>query len=424
MMLKFKDFLLKEEASDDLISKVKLSNAGESQKFQSLPVNSESNPNLSKLIEAFNESAEVEVGYSTLEKTGGENKPTLKKKNLYLCGGSLRDHLLAETFKSYDLVTDATPSEIKMILKASELNFTQIQSEDDLIESSKKNYFYTNQNDSEGKEMQIVALIAGQKFFINTLNKHSKYKTNVPKSRQFTPSLMEDAKGRNFTCNALYLQLKNEDGENAELLDPLGGLHDLRDGIVKLVDSTPKFLVKEPENAFLLCDLSSRLTTSKKVSKVNAEILTRARPDLSPKPSYTVLFKKAINNAAVPTLEYLANLKTFQLDTLLFPGLEISNAEMPLPNNDIAVAAYLLKKNNMVKIAKVLSSMGWDHQDCINIIYLIKLSHWAENGEKDHIKTLIDIPINLNLPTVFKFLKPFNKADEFSDLLKKFNADV
>jgi len=69
------------------------------------------------IIDAFNSSNEVKLGYSTIQKGKGIVEPTMKRKNLYLTGGALRDHLKNKTFTSYDLTTEASPDEIRKILE-------------------------------------------------------------------------------------------------------------------------------------------------------------------------------------------------------------------------------------------------------------------------------------------------------------------
>src|SRR5581483_6523950 len=110
-------------------SEVKLAKDGD---YKPFTVNDESHSNLSKIVQAFLDSDRVPMpgpdGISpltTIEKDKGETTPKLKKKTLYLVGGAVRDHLRGKTPKDYDLATDATPDEIRLILRHA--GFTEVK---------------------------------------------------------------------------------------------------------------------------------------------------------------------------------------------------------------------------------------------------------------------------------------------------------
>ena len=110
-----------------IISKIKLTKKEGSKEFAPLVISRNERPNLRTLVQAFINSPHVGLGYTTLDKSKGEIEPQLKKKSIYLTGGAVRDHLKGKTPNGYDLVTDATASEIRLILTQPEFKFIEIQ---------------------------------------------------------------------------------------------------------------------------------------------------------------------------------------------------------------------------------------------------------------------------------------------------------
>ena len=113
--------------NSDFIPKVKLQRNSNVSFLKPFLVNSQVNSALKYIIDAFNSSDSVEIGYTTIQKDGKLEKPSLKRKTLWLTGNSLRSHLSNETFFNYSCVTNASPDEIKMILNNSENDFEEIK---------------------------------------------------------------------------------------------------------------------------------------------------------------------------------------------------------------------------------------------------------------------------------------------------------
>ena len=107
-----------EQIMEDIIPKIKLNKKSQSDILKPLTIDHENHPSLQRIVDAFENSDKVTLGYSTLEKDDSMSKPSLKKKLIYLTGASLRDHLFNKTFQKYELVTNSTPEEIRMILNS------------------------------------------------------------------------------------------------------------------------------------------------------------------------------------------------------------------------------------------------------------------------------------------------------------------
>ena len=133
-----------------------------------------------------------------------ENKDESNK--LMFVGGCVRKLLNRETVNDIDIATNLSPDELKNILRENNINFIET-------------------GITHGT---ITVVINKIKFEITTLRKDVSTDgrhANV----EFISDWEEDAKRRDFTINAIYSDLKGE------IYDPLGGLKDLENKIVKFI---------------------------------------------------------------------------------------------------------------------------------------------------------------------------------------------
>ena len=142
---------------------------------------------------------EVKSIFSVLENQDKGNK-------LMFVGGCVRKLLKKELVNDIDIATNLSPNELKNILRENNINFIET-------------------GITHGT---ITVVINKIKFEITTLRKDVSTDgrhANV----EFISDWEEDAKRRDFTINAIYSDLKGE------IYDPLGGLKDLENKIVKFI---------------------------------------------------------------------------------------------------------------------------------------------------------------------------------------------
>lgn len=138
-----------------------------------------------------------------------ETKPVLKKIidagfEAYFVGGSVRDRLLDLPVNDVDIATSAQPEEIKKIFKRTV---------------------------DIGIEHGTVLVIEGQnQYEITTFRTESTYRDfRRPDSVIFVRSLTEDLKRRDFTMNAIAMDIEGN------IIDPFNGITDLKAGIIRAV---------------------------------------------------------------------------------------------------------------------------------------------------------------------------------------------
>jgi len=420
---------MKEDDISSIVSKVRLKDSDDNGEFRPLVVGYNSNPVLKNIIKAFNQSNEVKLGYSTIQKDKGIVEPTMKRKNLYLTGGALRDHLKNKSFNNYDCVTEASPDEIRKILSVDFTNLEEVKPDTHDLEilakykklpekGQKKKCFYASRWDSEGEEIEICAEIDGQKVFISPFSLHSKDRMVSPPKRMFATTLEQDAKTRDITMNALYLKLKNDDGENGELSDPEGGIHDLKNGDIRLIQSAEKTFSKDPYLPFRICLIAARYSPDKSVPENLLYKIKRIQSlDVDSKVLHRII-NAAISNVDVSVYDFFRNLIECDLIKYIFPHLHVQQPIYNLPNHKVVTLAYLLHKNDVDHVRNILGSRGFSQMDVDNICKLINLAKFAKNNitNPDLIYDIFVKPFHLSNSKVKEFLRLIDKEKIFDIL--------
>lgn len=122
----------------------------------------------------------------------------------YFVGGSVRDYLLDIPVNDVDIATSAQPSEMKKI--------------------------FNRTIDLGIEHGTLLILFNNEQYEITTFRTESTYKDHRrPDSVTFVRSLHEDLKRRDFTMNAIAMDV------DGQLIDPFSGTEDLENGLIKAV---------------------------------------------------------------------------------------------------------------------------------------------------------------------------------------------
>ena len=339
-MNKFTFFREERDAKTPISSKIKLQKQEGSPEFQPFRVDKATRPNLRALIQAFKGSGQVGLGFTTIDKTKGEHEPLMKAKNLWLTGGAVRDHLKGKTPKGYDLVTDATPSEVRMILSNSEQPFTEVKPKDgdmsqderyaDLPSGNKRRCFYASRWDGQGKEIEVTVEINGEKFELAPLGKHGKSRRVSPEKTDSATSVEEDSMGRDFTINAMYIPLTQSDGENSDLVDPHGGAHHLKNGEVKFINSPLDKMRDDPMTAFRYLNTAGKYGNLGNIGDKEKAAIGQFRDmsDVDPG-EVRKSFLGGLEDPDIDPRQYMGAAKGLGLLNVIFPDLEFKEDPMP-----------------------------------------------------------------------------------------------
>lgn len=128
----------------------------------------------------------------------------------YIVGGAVRDLIVGNKPKDFDIVTDATPSKIKKIFRNSRII---------------------------GRRFRLVHVVFGEKIFeVSTFR--SICEGSVGNS---FGTIEEDVQRRDFTMNALYYDPLQE-----QVIDYVGGFKDIKKHLLKPVIPVEKIFVEDP----------------------------------------------------------------------------------------------------------------------------------------------------------------------------------
>lgn len=124
----------------------------------------------------------------------------------YIVGGSVRDSVMGKIPSDYDVTTSASPDEIE-------------------------NVFEGYKTFSPGREFGTIVVVSKEgNTEITTYRVEGKYSDGRrPDFVEFTSSLKEDLKRRDFTINAMAYNHKEG------LIDPFDGVKDIKDGLIRCV---------------------------------------------------------------------------------------------------------------------------------------------------------------------------------------------
>lgn len=175
--------------------------------------------------------------------------------HLYLVGGTVRDFLLRKDLTDMDAVTDATPDEMKDILRNYKVDYTF------------------------SKFGSVKLTSENIKFDITTLRKETAYRdARHPANIVFVKDLKQDVIRRDFTVNAMYLDM------NFKLIDLVNGEEDLNKGIIRMVGNPDKRLKEDPLRIiraarFALTYNFSIEESLKKAILRNVSLINKLNPD-------------------------------------------------------------------------------------------------------------------------------------------------
>lgn len=133
----------------------------------------------------------------------------------------------------------------------------------------------------------IVFTLNGQKYEYTTFRKdgYSAGGKHTPDSVEFTDDILEDALRRDFKCNAVYYDLKND-----EFIDPLGGIEDIKNKVLDTVKSADEVFSHDGLRLMRLARFSGELGFTPTCQVVEgARKNARNIKDISPERIWTEL---------------------------------------------------------------------------------------------------------------------------------------
>lgn len=358
------------------------------------------NKNLAPIVRAFKSGANW--GWSRDENSGTDKPVKISGKKLYLAGGAVRDHLLGKKPRNIELATNASPDEVYHILKQN--GFTYMGKQGD-IQSSKESpnkktgsrqAFYVIKTNSKGRPFVFGIDVNDDTYTLEVFMKTPRGLEADPESG----TQMEDAAGRDFTINGMYLALTNDNGPNKELSDFFGGMHHLSSGRINAIGDLETKLSEEPSRILRYIRMLNSYGDPNKISPEDESIIKNLSNKVGSLDRKVVMdeFKKGMSKDDSDHRSYLKCCDNLGVLNHIFPGKildtnfpstisELGDKHMPL--------AFMLRYND----PSSLNDTGMDSKDLQKIGFLLKMMGLSSEIDADSLSDLTNSYLTSGVPT-------------------------
>lgn len=267
------------------------------------------------------------------------------KKNgfkLYVVGGAVRDALLGKNPKDYDLATDAVPDKVEEMMAKAGLRTLPT-----------------------GKAFGVINVFTDQGEYEIATFREDLSGGRRPDAVSFT-NIEGDVKRRDLTINALFYDI-----DTREIVDLVGGVNDLKNGVVRTVGS--------PEDRFgedRLRILRAIRFAGRFGSQLDPATDAALKKDASLKgisgERIRDEFLKGIASAK-SVKNFLKMIDGYGLFDWVFNGLAVDK-DFVENNDPIIVIANILKRNNIESLRKELNNLKYSADEVKAISFLIGLT--------------------------------------------------
>ena len=364
---------------------------------------------LKRYIEFLNEnkiSTEIPIPQDIIEISNAYIKAG---KDIFLVGGAVRDFIQGIKPKDWDLVTNALPNESKEILKG------------------------FNVSDEQGKNFGVLRVFTKDEpegYEIASYRKDISGGRDTKGDDQKVEmgpdvTIIDDCMRRDLTINSLFYDIKNK-----QIVDLVGGVNDIKNGIVRAVgDASQRFI----EDRLRICRIfrfAARIggeidgNTSKAIKTDNRLRGVGPTEDVSQERIWDE-FKKSWKQTK-DFNHYLDFFTKFDMWSEVFPGSKI-NTNLIDSRDFVVVIANLFKNENHIGLERRLVQEYKIESDiATKIVFLVRILDLTPELAFDMFKSKIQCHIEdstilewfrtqgINDPVKIKFLeyKPTTSAEE------------
>ncbi len=278
------------------------------------------------------------------------------KKNgfkLYVVGGAVRDAVLGKTPKDWDLATDANPDTVESMMQ--------------------KAGFRTL---ATGKAFGVINVFtANDEFEIATFRKDLSGGRR-PDAVEFT-NIEGDVQRRDLTINALFYDI-----DTREIVDLVGGLNDIKNGVVRTVGA-PEDRFGEDRLRILRAIRFAGRFGSDLDPATNAALMKDASLEGISAERIRDEFIKGLNTCK-STGHFLGLLDRYGLFDWIFPSLNVNTkiiASLNVKHEDyVVLIARLLRNNNIDLLRKKLNALTYSTDEIKAISFLIAMLHLSPDN--------------------------------------------
>jgi len=300
---------------------------------------------------------------------------------LYLVGGSVRDHVLGKEPKDFDLATEAPPERIINLL-SKDKRFR------DKLDLTGEQFGVVRVRDPEGEEYEIATF------------REDVGEGRRPDEVKFT-TIDEDVARRDLTINALFYDM-----DRNEIVDYVGGINDAKNAVIKTV-GRPKDRFREDKLRVLrVVRFAGRLG-----GEIDAETSKAIKdsPDLKDVSPERIRdeFVRGVASAKDPK-HYLKLMSELELFDQIFPDLKISKMYLDTPDPILQMTS-LLRDNKTKDVEKTLREMKYSRDEIQKVLFLLKMRGLKPESAYDLKK--IYKKLKLDNPTILAAARALGKPN-------------
>lgn len=270
-----------------------------------------------------------------------------RRGQIFVVGGAVRDALLGKEPKDYDLATNLPPEKVMQFLS----------------DPSKWKL------DLTGKDFGVVRVWTkeGNEYEIAT------FREDIGSGRRPDAvkwaTIEDDVKRRDLTVNALFYDI-----ERGEIVDLVGGIEDLQNGVIRAVGEPAQRFEEDPLRTLRAIRFAARMgseldpDTSSAVSSVASRELSGVSPD-----RIQDEFVKGLKTAVDPA-QYMELAQEHGLLRHTFPGLVVATTQVPRSELPVQLAVALFG-NDPKATQQVLGKMRFKNVVTNAVTFLMNFAH-------------------------------------------------
>lgn len=221
-----------------------------------------------------------------------------------------------------------------------------------------------------------------KQLFPNEFKEFQKLKGRRPDAVEFT-SIEHDVKRRDLTINALFYDI-----EKKEVVDYVGGIEDIRKGIIRTVGSPEERFGEDRLRILRAARFAARAGSSLSPETSAAIKKDNSLAGVSPERIRDEFLKGIKSAKSVP--QFLKMISEFDLWPQILPDLKIAEDFKDTNNASVAVA-IVLRHNDPKVLIKKLNELKYSSDEVKQIVFLVNFQE-------------------LNIDNAFKFKKMFLNA--------------
>lgn len=261
---------------------------------------------------------------------------------LYVVGGAVRDTILGLPPKDFDVATNATPTQVKDLLVPHGYSLLEV-----------------------GEAFGVVAVVLPyplEKLEIATFREDLSAGRH-PVVRFAT--IEEDVRRRDLTINALFYDIINK-----EVVDLVGGLHDLEFGVVRTVGDPNLRFAEDRLRVMRTIRFAARFGWPVGVETERSILFDNNLDGVSPERVRDEFVKSLATAKSVP--ELLELMDWFEMWPRVLPGLKVSQRRDIESRNVAVVLSQLLEQNDVELVARRLNELRYSDVEVRQTSFLMR----------------------------------------------------